>query len=261
MSLITLITDFGTHDHYVASMKGVIYQIAPRATVVDISHDVEPHNVLHAAFVLRHAWPWFPPGTVHLAVVDSGVGSSRRILVGHYGGQYVVAPDNGIVTLVHHELPLLALHVAENVRHFLASVSMTFQGRDVMAPLAAKLSEGMRISDVGPRTDRVEVLPLARPKCLPHHETVGEVLFIDRFGNLLTNIGRADLAPTFRVRHNVQVYLDETCVGPIRSCYGDVSPGEALALIGSTDHLEIAVNQGSAAGVLRSGRGAVVHVR
>lgn len=261
MSLITLVTDFGMRDHYVGAIKGVIHQLAPKSVIVDVTHDVGPHDVLHAAFVLRQIWPWYPPGTVHLAIVDPGVGSPRRILVGRYAGQTVVAPDNGLISLVHRELPLEALHVAENPRYFLPKVSNAFHGRDIMAPLAARLSTGLPLERVGSPTDRIEVLQLAKAEFLQGHAVAGAVLYVDRFGNLVTNITREDLVPTIRHRHDVKVHLGETCVGPIRTCYEDVPPGEPLALIGSADLLEIAVHRGSAAKRFQSTPGSKVEVR
>jgi S-adenosylmethionine hydrolase len=261
MSLITLVTDFGTRDYYVGAIKGVIYQIAPKSLVVDVTHDVGRHDVLHAAFVLRQIWPCYPSGTVHLVVVDPGVGSPRRIVVGRYAGQLVVAPDNGLISLVHRDLPLEALHVAENPRYFLPKVSNLFHGRDIMAPLAAWLSTGLPIERVGSPTDRIEVLQLAKPEFLPAHAVAGAVLYVDRFGSLVTNIAREDLVPTLRHRRDVKVHLGQTCVGPIRTCYEDVPVGEPLALIGSADLLEIAVHRGSAAERFQSDMRSRVEVR
>ncbi|MBN1512657.1 MAG: SAM-dependent chlorinase/fluorinase [Phycisphaerae bacterium] len=261
MPLITLLTDFGTRDHYVGVLKGVICQIAPKATLVDISHDVAPQNVIQAAFVLRQVWSWYPRGTVHLAVVDPGVGSARSILAGQYAGQYVVAPDNGLLTFVHHEFPLEALHVVQNPRLFLQTISSTFHARDIMAPVAARLATGLRIEEVGPPTDRLEVLQLARPEFLPAHSLRGAVLCADRFGNLITNISADDLAPTLRRRPGAEVFLDGVCLGPVRSHYAEVPPGEPLALVGSSNLLEIAVNRGSAADRFQPKPAACVEVR
>ena len=152
-TVITLLTDFGTQDWYVAAVKGVILQIAPEATIVDVTHDLGPQDVVQAAFVLRQTLKWFPPGTIHLAVVDPGVGSNRRLLAGRYAGQYVVAPDNGLITMVHHELPVEAVHWIANRSYALRSVSATFHGRDIMAPAAAHLAAGVAVRQLGPPTD------------------------------------------------------------------------------------------------------------
>ncbi len=260
MPIITMISDFGTRDSYVAEMKGVILQIAPSTTVIDVTHEVAPQDVLRAAFVLRRIWAWYPPGTVHLAVVDPTVGSKRRIMVGKYGGQFVVAPDNGLISLVHHELPIEAVHVVTNRDYMLAGISSTFQGRDVMAPVAAQLSMGISMNQFGPPTDHVEILQLAQPSRLNDQGMRGEVLCIDRFGNLITNIRGKDLAPILRCHSNAAVQLDGHRIGPVRNSYYEVSAGEPLALIGSSDYLEIAINCGHAANTLNAKRGTAVEI-
>ena len=261
MPVITLLTDFGTLDHYVPSIKGVLLQVAPHAGIVDITHDIPPQDVLQAAMVLRQVWPWYPPGTVHLAVVDPGVGSKRRILAGQYGGQYVVAPDNGLISVVHRELHVEAVFVVENRRYMLPRVSATFHARDIMAPVAAHLATGLPIDRLGPPTDHLEVLQIPTPKRLSDYTIVGEVLYVDRFGNLVTNIDRGQLLPTFQNRTGVEVYLDGNRIGPIQNSYHEAESGQPLALIGSNDHLEIAINCGHAATALSAGRGAKVELR
>ncbi len=210
MPLITLLTDFGTSDYYVAAIKGVLLQVAPTVAVVDVTHDIGPQDVVGAAMVLRQVWPWFPPGTVHLAVVDPGVGSKRRIIAGRYNGQYVVAPDNGLVSMVHRELRVEAMHLVENRRYMLPRISATFQGRDIMAPVASHLAAGLPIGRLGPATDRLEIIPIATPTKLEDHTLVGEVLCVDRFGNLVTNIERGHLLTTYQKRSAVEVSPTET---------------------------------------------------
>lgn len=246
MSLITLITDFGTRDYYVGAMKGVILQIDPRATIVDITHDIEPHNVVHGAFVLRQSLPWFPQRTVHVVVVDPGVGSDRRILAGKYDGQVVLAPDNGLISLVHRELPLEEIYAVQNTQYFRNPVSRTFHGRDILAPVAAYVATGLSLDKLGPAADRVEVLELPAPRRIEPFGLAGNVLYADHFGNLVTNIGRADLSALYRRNREVQVYVGDVCVGPVRHTYSDVAAGQALAVIGSANMLEISVNRGNA---------------
>ena len=258
---ITLLTDFGTRDQYVAEMKGVLLQIAPQAPVVDITHEIEPHDVLRAAFILRQVWDWFPADTVHLAVVDPGVGSNRRIIAGRYSGRQVVCPDNGLISLVHRELRVEAVHVVDNRDYMLANVSGTFHGRDIMAPAAAHLAAGVAIRNLGPPTDHVEILQLAEPQTGTGPGISGQVLCVDRFGSLVTNITRQALALIYQKHPNAQVYLDGKCVGPVHTAYHEVPSGQPLALIGSTDRLEIAVNRGHAAPVLSARRGTAVEVR
>ncbi|MFH0982333.1 MAG: SAM-dependent chlorinase/fluorinase [Planctomycetota bacterium] len=261
MGCITLMTDFGASDHYVGVLKGVIHALAPEVKVIDITHDVRAHDVLHAAFILRQVWNWYPAGTVHLAVADPGVGSRRRILAGKYGGQYVVAPDNGLISMVHREVPIEDLRVVENLRFCLPVISATFHGRDIMAPVAAYLARGQNLREFGPATDRLEVLQIEWATSHAHGGVAGSVLYVDRFGNLVTNIRKDDLIRTCRQRADAQVYVNGHCVGPLRTCYADVAAGASLALIGSSDYLEIAVNRGRAAEVLACGVSAPVEVK
>jgi len=261
MPVITLLTDFGTRDHYVAAMKGVILQIAPTATLVDVTHDLDPQDVVKAAYVLRQVWNWYPAGTVHLAVVDPGVGTERRILAGRYAGQYVVVPDNGLISMVHHELRIEAIHVVENRKYMLAAVASTFHGRDIMAPAAAHLAAGVPPSHFGARTDHVAVLQLSPPTRTADHRLRGQVLCTDRFGNLITNITRLELLRAFGPGLAVRVSVGEQDIGPIRHTYAEVPRGQPLALIGSGDHLEVSVNCGDASQVLSAKAGAVVEVR
>lgn len=261
MSCITLITDFGTSDHYVGVMKGVIHSIAPDVKVIDVSHDVPAHDVVRGAFLLRQVWDWYAAGTVHVVVVDPGVGSRRRILVGKYAGRYVVAPDNGLLSLVHRDFPIEDLRVVEDPRFWLPEVSATFHARDIMSPVATHLATRQNAHDFGPGTDHLEVLQIERPVVDAHLAITGSVIYVDQFGNLVTNVHRDDLARTLQQRSNAQVYLNGQCLGPPRTCYADVAPGEALALIGSSASLEIAVNRGRAADILDCVPPAKVEIR
>lgn len=258
MRIITLITDYGMRDHYVGALKGVILRIAPSVRIVDITHDIEPHNVLHGAFVLRQVCPWYPRGTIHLAVVDPGVGSDRRIILGQYDGQYVIAPDNGLVTLIHREMPAEAMYVVEDRRYFLPHLSTTFHGRDIMAPVAAHLANGLNPRKCGRTTDRLEILPVAHRGEVEGDVVRGSVLYVDRFGTLITNIS-ADQLPVSRVRRcTFEVLVNEESIGPVRSAFCDVASGEPVALIGSSGMVEIAINRGRA--VERFGPAPAVHV-
>lgn len=259
MPTIVLLTDFGTRDHYVASVKGVIAGLAPNVPVVDATHDIEPHNVLHAAFVLMQTWRWFPPGTIFLAVVDPGVGSDRRIILGQYGGRFVVAPDNGLVTLLHRQESPEAVYVVENRRFFLPETSRTFQARDIMAPVAAHLANGEKPAAMGPLTDRLEMLAIPHRAKMLEDGLQGIVLYVDRFGTLITNI-HADQLETMRTAEGAwEVQVNGTPISRFADTFSDVDVGETLAMIGSSGLLEIAVNQGSAA--KRFGNGGDVEVR
>jgi hypothetical protein len=261
MSVVALLSDFGTADHYVATMKGVVLQINPRATLVDVSHEIASHDVFQAAFVLRQVLPFFPVETVFVAVVDPTVGTDRRILAARYSDRIVLAPDNGLLTFVHRDAELQEVRVVENRRLFAGTLSVTFHGRDVFAPVAGHLSTGMPLHNVGPVADRIEVLDLARPSRNPDGSLEGQVCLIDRFGNLITNVSVVDLSAARAGNRTFTVSLKDQPIGPIRMTYADVSPGQPLALIGSTQMLEIAVNHGSAAQVLGARRGDPVFLR
>lgn len=246
MPIITLITDYGMRDYYVGALKGVLLRIAPDTHVVDVTHEVESHNILHAAFVLRQIWPWYPPGTIHLAVVDPGVGSERRIILAQYAGRYVVAPDNGLVTLVHRDEAVEATYAVENRRYFLSEVSATFHGRDIMAPVAAHLANGVKPWEFGPVIDRLELLPVADRAEVTNQGIRGSVLYVDRFGTLVTNIRQEQLMETGGRNPASEVLVNGTPIGPVRSTFCEVAKGEPVALIGSCGLLEVAVNQGRA---------------
>lgn len=261
MPIITLTTDFGTRDHYAAAMRGVLLSLAPKSAICDITHDIEPHNVLHGAFVLCNVWPWFPEGTIHIAVVDPGVGGERRMLLARYESRYVLAPDNGLITLLHRTMRVEEMRVIENRRYFLPGLSTTFHGRDILAPVAAHLSTGIRPREFGRTTDHVEILPIAYKCDSVARRITGQVLYVDRFGTLITNIHQRDLAAIPIRETVVEVYVGEQSIGPIRSYYSQVPAGEPIALIGSTEYLEIAVNMGRAVDRFGSANGTVIEVR
>lgn len=246
MAIITLLTDYGTGDGYVAALKGVIAGIAPDARVVDITHEVPPYDVAHAAFVLGQVWRWFPAGTIHVAVVDPGVGSARRILLGEFAGRFAVAPDNGLLTFVHHDHPTGRVWSVENTRYFLPDISSTFHGRDILAPVAAHLAMGVTGSSVGPATDQLERLPIP-PRAERHAGGLrGQVVHVDRFGTLVSNIHQDQLPKADGDRDRLQVTIDGTPIGSIRKSFHEVPVGEPLAMVGGSGFLEIAVNQGRA---------------
>jgi hypothetical protein len=242
--IVTLTTDFGWRDFYVAAMKGVILSIFPGAVLVDVSHDVPPGDVREAALLLAQAAPCFPPGTVHAAVVDPGVGTGRRAFAAEAGGQLLVGPDNGLFW------PLLARDPERRVVHltetgfFRPTVSRTFHGRDLFAPVAAHLASGRDPEEMGRPVDDPVVLEEERAR-EEDGVLVGEVTRVDRFGNLVTNMD-LDLLERFLGGRNPRIEAGRLEVTGIRGCYGDVEPGEALALIGSTGHLELSVNGGRA---------------
>ncbi|MEE8170157.1 MAG: SAM-dependent chlorinase/fluorinase [Phycisphaerae bacterium] len=269
MAVITLTTDFGAADHYVAAMKGVILSIAPEVRLVDVTHEIRPQDVVGGAFVFRQAFPHFPAGTIHVIVVDPGVGTARPLIAARYAGQIVLTPDNGSISFVHADYPLEALREISNQEWLKPRPSATFHGRDILAPAAAQLALGRPFEQIGPTTDHLEILDLAGAAVDLEHGIRGCVIHVDRFGNLVTNITRGELdrwregGPARGMDPSAAsiVYVGETFVGPLRRTYGEVGEGELLALIGSSDLLEIAVNGGSAANRLNAAPGSAVRVR
>jgi S-adenosyl-L-methionine hydrolase (adenosine-forming) len=246
---ITLLTDFGTADGYVAAMKGVIAAIAPAAIIDDASHDVAAGDVHGAAWALAGYWDRYPPGTVHVVVVDPGVGSVRRALAVAAGGRMFTGPDNGVFTYVLDAVPdavMIELPVAGS------AVSATFHGRDVFAPAAARLCLGVPLAQLGAAASGAMRLDI--PAAVAGEGAVhGVVVHVDRFGNLVSNIGQAAVGRLGRVSVG-----GRTC--RLRHTYADVDPGELVAVVGSRGFVEVAVRDGSAAALLRAQRGAAVIV-
>jgi len=253
--IITLLTDFGTDDTYVGMMKGVIAAINPEANVIDLTHAIEPQDVVGAAFALGSAFAYFPEGAVHVAVVDPGVGSARKIVCMKTARHLFLAPDNGLLTLVaQRETPTLLVEVTER-RYFLPQVSRTFHGRDVFAPVAARLSLGLNPTRLGPRLRDIVRLDFPQPLAEPGGWRC-QVIHVDRFGNLITNLP----GDKIRSHERVLIKVGRRRIHGIRHSYAEAGPGELLAVVGSSGHIEIAVNLGSAAETLRLGRGATVRV-
>lgn len=236
--IITLTTDFGLRDPYVGIMKGVILGIAPDVRIVDLTHDIHAHDIQEAAFHLASAYRFFPGGTIHVAVVDPGVGSDRRAVVCSVGGHIFVGPDNGVFELV--LTPEALVYDITNEELFLLPVSDTFHGRDIFAPVAAHLACGVSLLSVGPaQSARPPVRPSARPR----------VLHIDRFGNVITSLRREDLLSTFRI------HIQGHRISRLCRAYSEANPGEVIAIEGSTGYIELALNGASAAEFLKVGRG------
>ena len=265
MAIITLLTDFGTQDEYVGVVKGVILGINPGATLVDISHHVPPQGVQQAGDMLKTAFGWFPQGTVHLAVVDPGVGSRRAILVARHAGHLFVAPDNGLLSLIWGDQPPEAVVRVENSRLFLHPVSATFQARDMLAPVAAHLSLGMAIKTIGPSMDFSQAVRIVRRRAQQTEdgEIIGEVVSADRFGNLRTNIDAAllDRLRGGDARRILVVRIGTYQIEGMSSHYAQSETGGLMALVGSRNQLEVAVNGGSALDLFPEFLGLEVRVR
>jgi len=257
--IITLLSDFGTKDVYVASMKGVILSLNPQALLVDLSHEVPPQDIRAAALNLKAGAPYFPPGTIHLAVVDPGVGTSRRALAAHCRGQFWVGPDNGLFHLVFRRASPLSIVSLENPLYFRPQISPTFHGRDIFAPVVAHLSLGVDLSRFGPEITDPVALNWPEPRFGP--ETVqGEIVYIDRFGNLISNISYAELS-AWQGDADVSLQVGPVALRGLARTYCDVTPGEFLALAGSHGFLEIACAMDNAAQRLNAGVGLPVQIR
>jgi S-adenosylmethionine hydrolase len=256
---VALLTDFGTRDHYAGTLKGVILTICPDATLVDIGHDVPAHDVLAGAFELAACYRYFPHGTIFLAVVDPGVGSSRRGIAADLGDFKFVAPDNGVLSAVFQDSrPKKVVELTER-KYALPTVSRTFEGRDRFAPAAAHLAKGVSLLSLGKSISNFHVLDLPRPVS-SSTELAGQVVRVDRFGNLITNIDRRSFE-LLTAAHSIAIEVGRTPVSRIVTTYAEAPPQELCALFGSTDHLEIAINGGNAAATLGLDRGAVASVR
>ncbi len=256
--IITLLSDFGTRDAYVGAMKGVILGLNPEVVLVDLSHEVPPQDVLAGAFVLAEAAPYFPPGTIHLAVVDPEVGTARRGLAARARGQYLVGPDNGLFSLAWQGAGDLRIFSLTNPGYFRPEVSATFQGRDVFAPVAGYLSLGVALEELGPAIPDPVSLPCPAPVFTPEAAR-GEIIYVDRFGNLVSNLKAAVLRDWLAGRP-AHVRVGGLTLPGLARTYGEVPPGQFLALEGSHGFLEVAVNQASAAQGLEAGVGQPVEV-
>ncbi len=248
MSIITLTTDFGLTDGYVGAMKGVILGIVPTATIVDISHDIAPQDVRGAAYVLYAVCPYFPVGTVHLAVVDPGVGSQRPAIAVQIERATFVAPDNGVLSYALADQEVTGIVELTNRRYQRPSISHTFHGRDVFAPVAAHLARGLPLAELGSPRSEIVTLPLPRPQRRADGALVGQVIHIDRFGNLITSVREREMA--WPVGEGVVVEVGGRAISGIRPTFASVGVGEPVAYVGSSGHVEVAVRQGNAARVL-----------
>ena len=257
--IIALLTDFGTRDHYIGAMRGVALGICPDATLVDITHDIEPQDILGGALELAAAFRYFPTGTVFLCVVDPGVGSARRGIAAAAGGQKFVAPDNGLLTMVFKEMaPTQVVELTER-KYARPTVSRTFEGRDRFAPAAAWLAKGVELSAFGPPLSDWQSIDVPEPSA-DRAQLSGVVVRVDRFGNLVTNIDRRAFEK-FAADGRVRIAVADHPINRVVATYADAGAGSVCALFGSSDYLEIALSGGSAAERLGLTRGAPVVVR
>jgi S-adenosylmethionine hydrolase len=256
--IVALLSDFGSRDHYSGAMKGVILGICPDATLVDISHDIPPHDVMTAAFELAAAYQCFPSGSVFLVVVDPEVGSGRRGLAVETGDYRFVAPDNGVLTLALQDGPPKGVVELTERRYARPTVSKTFEGRDRFAPGAAWLAKGIQLSALGRPVTDYRLLDLPVPES-EDGRIIGQVLHVDRFGNLVTNIDRQTFSRIAQAG-TIQIEVGSHSIGRLVETYMEIGEEEVCALFGSTEHLEFAANSSSAVERLKLGRGTPVVV-
>ena len=261
-SVITLTTDFGTADHFVGVLKGVILRINPDAELVDISHQVAEFEIEDGAFTLAQSYGYFPPGTIHLVVVDPGVGSSRRPIVVSAGAYRFVAPDNGVLSAIYDREESVEVRHITAAHYFLSPVSHTFHGRDIFAPVAAWLSRGVKADSLGACiTDYVRA-PLPKVECVSPGLWRGVVLKVDRFGNLVTNITPRDVPGLCQTHpRDFRIEISGREIGRLCLSYLEASPSEIFAILGSSGYLEISMSRGSAAQTLKAKRGTALTIR
>ena len=259
--IITLITDFGGADYYVGTMKGVILNINPDVQLVDICHQISPYDIFEAAYALVQSYRFFPRDTIHLVVVDPGVGTARRPILASAGPYRFVAPDNGVLSLLFaREENARVWHITAD-HYFLNPVSNTFHGRDIFAPVAAWLSKGVHAEKFGERITDYTQFSSPKPRRVSENLVKGMILKVDSFGNLITNISPADVPELFAEDPPpFRIVINEREITRLNLAYSMGRPSELFAIVGSSGFIEICVNRGSAAKMLKATRGVEVGV-
>lgn len=257
--IITLTTDYGTNDHFVGAMKGVILNINPEASVLDLTHGVIAHDILDGALAIGRAYKYFPPRTIHVVVVDPGVGTQRRPILVAGDTHYFVAPDNGVLSMIFDQSETIhAWHITSE-HYFLHPVSNTFHGRDIFAPVAGWLSKSWQTASFGEEITDYVRFSIPKPKT-QGTQVKGVVLRVDHFGNLITNVTSEDVPALANPNGNITVRAGSGEIKKVCSTYAEGAPGEPIGIVGSSGYLEISVNKGSAAKLLGAARGAEVTV-
>jgi S-adenosylmethionine hydrolase len=258
--IVTLTTDFGTNDHFVGAVKGVILDIVPEAAIVDISHAVQAFDVLDGALTISQAYSYFPTGTVHMIVVDPGVGTARRPILASSDGYHFVAPDNGVLSMVYaREERIHVRHITAD-HYFRQPVSNTFHGRDVFAPVAAYLAKMVDSHKFGDEVEDYVRFAAPKPKPAGDNKLRGVVLKVDRFGNLITNVTPEDAPALFAPNASFKIVVGSKEVSEIRAAYAEGAPGEVFAVLGSMGYLEIVANRAAAAQLTGAGKGSEVSI-
>lgn len=252
--VITLTTDFGLMDPYVAEMKGTILKICPNATIVDVTHQIEKFNIAMGSYVLAAASPYFPQGTIHLAVVDPDVGTTREPVIVHTKQGFLVGPDNGVLVLAARSQGMKHVYKISNPKLMLPRISNTFHGRDIFAPAAAHLANGIPPSKFGLKARKLTTPGFAKT-AKRKDLLVGKIIYVDGFGNIVTDFSEKELK-TMGIKRRVRIRIRRTRLKlKLCSSYAEVKPGQPLAIIGSHNFLEISVNQGNAAEDFKVGVG------
>jgi S-adenosyl-L-methionine hydrolase (adenosine-forming) len=257
-AIITLTTDYGTNDHLVGTLKGVILKINPDVTIVDITHNVTPFDLLDGALAIGSAYSYFPSKTVHVVVVDPGVGTERRPLLVSATNQYFVAPDNGVLSVIYErEQESLVVRHANVEHYYLQPVSKTFHGRDIFAPVASWLTKGWQTPSMGDEISDYKKFAMPRPK-EADGAMKGVVLRADTFGNLITNFRSEDLPESALADGSIKFQVGNQAVTRLVETFAQGNNGEAFAYVGSSGYIEIGINKGNASRTLSLGRGTPV---
>lgn len=259
--IITLTTDFGNNDHFVGAMKGVILDIVPDAQIVDICHAVQAFDVLDGALTISQAYSYFPNRTVHIVVVDPGVGTARRPIVASCDKYHFVAPDNGVLSLVYAREPRMHVRHITADHYFLQPVSDTFHARDIFSPVAAYLAKEVDALKFGDEVEDFVKFTAPKPKAVDENRLRGVVLKVDRFGNLITNVTPQDAPMLFEPdAKGFKIVVGSREITEIHSAYAEGAPGEVIGILGSMGFLEIAANRGAAAQLTGAGKGSDVSI-
>lgn len=259
--IVTLTSDFGLSDHFVGTMRGVILNIEPDAEIVDICHSVQPFDVLDGALTIAQAYSYFPSGTVHVVVVDPGVGSARRPILVSTEKQYFVAPDNGVLSLIYNREERIRVRHITGEHYFLQPLSNTFHGRDIFAPVAGYLAKGVDGAKFGDEISDYVRFNAPKPKPVDERTFRGVVLKVDRFGNLVTNFTSQDIPVLFQpTPPPFKILVGKREITELHSHYAEGSPNEVFGILGSMGYLEIAANRAPAVQLVGSGKGSEVNI-
>ncbi len=258
--IITLTTDFGTNDYFVGALKGVIVDITPDAQIVDITHAIQAFDVLDGALTISQTYSYFPTGTVHMVVVDPGVGTTRRPIIASSDGYHFVAPDNGVLSMVFAKEERIRVRHITSDHYFRQPVSNTFHGRDVFAPCAAYLAKMVDSDKFGDEIEDYVRFAAPKPKAVAENRMRAVVLKVDRFGNLITNVRPEDVPALFDGKSKFKLTVGSKEITAIHNAYAEGEPGEVFGIVGSMGYLEIVANRAPAAQLTGAGKGAEVSI-